>query len=200
LVTLLVATPACASQGALYRYPTGGRGVDQRAYTVGYDEGRQHGEQDARRRRSFDYHRHDDYRDADDGYRGGGDRNSYRSRFRQGFVAGYNDGYRQYSQGGYSQGGYPQGRYPRGPSPQGGYGSTNHYGSSPAAQSGYRDGYEQGRDDARDRDRFDPVGARRYRSGDQDYDRRYGSRDDYKREYRAAFQTGYEQGYRGWRR
>ena len=192
LAALVFSTPACASQGALYRYPSAARGVDQRAYSIGYDEGRQRGEQDARRRRSFDYQRHGDYRNADAGYRGNGDRRGYRSVFRQGFVAGYNDGYRQYSQGGYSQGGYPQGPYA-----QGGYGSADNYASSPAAQNGYRDGYEQGRNDARSGNRFDPVGARRYRSGDQDYDRRYGSRDGYKREYRAAFQAGYEQGYRG---
>jgi hypothetical protein len=200
LAALVFSTPACASQGALYRYPSGARGVDQRAYSTGYDEGRQRGEQDARRRRSFDYQRHGDYRDAGAGYRGNGDRSSYRSVFRQGFVAGYNDGYRRYSQGGYSQGGYPQGRYPQGGYPQDGYGSAGNYASSPAAQNGYRDGYEQGRNDARGGSRFDPVGARRYRSGDQDYDRRHGSRDDYKREYRAAFQAGYEQGYRGSRR
>ena len=194
LAALISSTPACASQGALYRYPSTARGVDQRAYSTGYDEGRQRGEQDARRHRRFDYQRHDDYRDADAGYRGNRDRDSYRSVFRQGFVAGYNDGYRQYSQGGYPPNGYPQGPYP-----QGGYGS-GYYASSPAAQNGYRDGYDQGRDDARDRRRFDPVGARRYRSGDQDYDRRHGSRDGYKREYRAAFQAGYEQGYRGSRR
>lgn len=225
LAALVFSTPACASQGAMYRYPSAARGVDQRAYSIGYDEGRQRGEQDARRRRSFDYQRHGDYRNADAGYRGYGDRSSYRSVFRQGFVAGYDDGYRRYSQGGYSQGGYPQGRYPQGgypqgpypqgsypqgsypqggypqdPYPQGGYGSAGNYGRSPAAQNGYRDGYEQGRNDARRGSRFDPVGARRYRSGDQDYDRRYGSRDGYKREYRAALQAGYEQGYRGQRR
>ena len=197
LAALVFSTPACASQGALYRYPSGARGVDQRAYSTGYDAGRQRGEQDARRRRSFDYQRHDDYRDADTGYRGYGDRSSYHSVFRQGFMAGYNDGYRRYSQRGYPQGGYSQGRYPQGGCPQGGYGGAGTYASSPAAQNGYRDGYEQGRNDARGGSRFDPVGARRYRSGDLDYDRRYGSRDDYKREYRAAFQTGYEHGYRG---
>jgi hypothetical protein len=65
---------------------------------------------------------------------------------------------------------------------------------------GYRDGYEQGRSDARDRDRYDPVRASRYRSGDHEYNSRYGSREDYKREYRAAFQLGYDQGYRESRR
>ena len=71
---------------------------------------------------------------------------------------------------------------------------------SPASENGYRDGYAQGRDDARDGDRHDPVRASRYRSGDHDYNGRYGSRDDYKREYRAAFVQGYEQGYRESRR
>ena len=85
----------------------------------------------------------------------------------------YDDGYRR-------GGGYPVYR-----------------GQSRAAEIGFRDGIEAGRDDARRRERFDPVRARRYRSADHDYDRRYGSRDDYKREYRSAFQAGYEQGYRG---
>jgi hypothetical protein len=69
-----------------------------------------------------------------------------------------------------------------------------------AYENGFRDGVEAGRDDARHHERFDPIRAKRYRQGDHDYDRRYGSRDDYQREYRAAFQQGYEQGYRQFRR
>jgi hypothetical protein len=69
---------------------------------------------------------------------------------------------------------------------------------SPASQSGFQDGVEQGQRDARDGRRFDPVRAGRYRQGDHDYDRRYGSREDYKREYRSAFQQGYSQGYGRW--
>jgi hypothetical protein len=65
---------------------------------------------------------------------------------------------------------------------------------------GFKDGVDAGRDDARHHERFDPIRARRYREGDHNYDRRYGSRDDYKREYRAGFQQGYEQGYRQYRR
>jgi hypothetical protein len=73
-------------------------------------------------------------------------------------------------------------------------------GPSRAAEIGYRDGIEAGRDDARHRERFDPVRARRYRSADHDYDRRYGSRDEYAREYRANFERGYRNGYEGARR
>jgi hypothetical protein len=68
-----------------------------------------------------------------------------------------------------------------------------------AERNGYRDGVDAGRDDARHRERFDPVRSHRYRDGDHDYDRRYGSRDEYRREYRAAFERGYREGY-GYRR
>ena len=47
---------------------------------------------------------------------------------------------------------------------------------------------------------FDPIRSNRYRSGDHEYDSRYGSKDEYKRVYRDAFQRGYEQGYRENRR
>lgn len=83
--------------------------------------------------------------------------------------------------------GHPRAGYPP-PVQRGGYVSV-------AARSGYRDGIEAGRSDARHRERFDPVRAKRYREGDRDYDRRYGPRDDYKRDYRAAFEQGYREGY-----
>src|SRR5206468_1335999 len=130
-VGVAVATPACAAQ--TYGYPGGGYGgyardLERRAYDNGYREGVQEGQRDARRGRDFSYQRHDEYRDADLGFR--------RS-----------------------------------------------------------DGIEAGRSDARDRERFDPIRAKRYREGDHDYDSRYGSREDYKREYRAAFEQGYRVGY-----
>jgi hypothetical protein len=83
----------------------------------------------------------------------------------------------------------PRAGYPPPPPPRAAYVSA-------AARNGYRDGIDAGRNDARHRERFDPVRARRYREGDHDYDRRYGPRDDYKREYRSAFERGYEDGYR----
>jgi hypothetical protein len=187
---VLVAASGCAAAGPYYPGRSS-RQIDQRAYDNGFVEGRAHGIDDARDRRPFDYDRHRAYRNADAGYRGYGDRGAYRSLYREGFAAGYAEGYRR--AGGSSRGGYPA----RGGSPSRGpiYGSAPRYGS-PAAQVGYRDGFDQGRRDRADRKRHDPVRASRYRSGDHDYDRRYGSRDDYKREYRAAFIHGYNEGYR----
>lgn len=193
VVVLLSATTACASSGFYRPYSSPRRVVDDRAYARGYDEGRLRGELDARSNRNFDYGRHREYRNADVGYRGYGDRGDYRAVFRQGFVEGYNDGFRRYSRQGYA---YPAPPVYRGNYPPASYPGNRNRGFSPAAQNGYRDGYEQGREDGRDRDRYDPVRAGRYRDGDRGYDRRYGSVEDYKREYRAAFQQGYEQGYR----
>lgn len=204
LIGVGVATPACAAQ--TYGYPGGrnggyGRELERRAYDTGYREGVQEGRNDARRGRDFSYSRHDEYRDADDGYRRGTvDRDSYRRSFRQGFQTGYSESFNRYAR---SNGRYPRdNNSPRGntnPGDRGGY--SNGYPSnrgvfrSPAADTGYRDGLEGGRSDARDRGRFDPVRAKRYREGDHDYDGRYGSREDYKREYRAAFEQGYREGY-----
>ena len=84
--------------------------------------------------------------------------------------------------------GYPRAGYPPPPPSREVYVSA-------AARTGYRDGVDAGRDDARHRDRFDPARARRYRDGDHDYDRRYGPRDEYKRDYRSAFERGYRDGY-----
>ena len=51
-------------------------------------------------------------------------------------------------------------------------------------------------EDARDGDRFDPVRAKDYRDGDNGYDRRYGTRDQWKVAYRDGSKAGYERGYR----
>ncbi len=63
-------------------------------------------------------------------------------------------------------------------------------------QGGERDGYEKGREDARDNDSYDPVRHSWYRSGDRGYNNRYGTRNDYKLVYRDGFESGYERGYR----
>jgi hypothetical protein len=185
-----VATPACAADGVFVGYRQNSRGADNRVYDAGYKRGFEDGRHDARDRRPSDYSRHDEYRKADRG-----DRRIDARIFRDGFVAGYNDGYRRYARD--DRDGWRGNQRPelgRGPSNRdGGF-------RSPASENGYRDGYAQGRDDARDGDRNDPARASRYRSGDHDYNGRYGPRDDYKRDYRAAFVQGYEQGYRESRR
>ena len=200
---LSLATTACAGTTYDQRYPVFDGG-DRTYYDGGFRDGRESGVDDARRGRSYDVTRHGEYREN----HRGNDPGDLRA-FRDGFAAGYDEGYRLYAR----DSGNPRGRYPSAstypyPSPpastyprqQGPYYGV--YGgryASPAAQNGYRDGLEEGRHAADDRDRFDPVGEKQYRKGDHDYKKQYGSRDEYKREYRAAFQQGYNEGYRGYR-
>jgi hypothetical protein len=187
----LLTTSACAS-GGYYRYPVPGiRQMDEGAYRNGYEQGRVQGENDARRGLSFNVGRHGEYRNAQSGYGGYGNRNEYRQVFRQGFEAGYDDGYRRDARDSRNPS-QSQGPGYRGADRGRGLGADRR---SPAAANGFRDGLEQGQRDVRDRRPFDPVRASRYRSGDHDYNNRYGSRDEYKREYRSAFQQGYAQGY-----
>jgi hypothetical protein len=101
LAVVSLAAPACAAQTYGYGYPRGGRDggvyardLERRAYDNGYREGLEEGRNDARHDRNYSYQRHDEYRDADDGYRrGDGDREFYRRSYRQGFQAGYNEAY-----------------------------------------------------------------------------------------------------------
>ena len=62
--------------------------------------------------------------------------------------------------------------------------------------NGYRDGLEKGREDANDRDSYDPVRHSWYRNGERGYNSRYGSRETYKLTYRDGFERGYEEAYR----
>lgn len=184
------------------------RGRFQQMYAQGFQAGLREGERDARGRRGRDYDRHNDYR------RGGGwgnSRSGEAEAFRRGFADGYGEAYSRYDRGRndrYPQRGYPS--YPTYPSypgqgypdrgypgqgyPGGGYGGG--YDNSPAAQRGFDDGYREGQDAGRDNDRYDPVREKRYRDGDNGYNGRYGSRDQYKQEYRHAFRQGYDRGYR----
>ena len=192
VATVLLAAPACAS-GVLYpqRYPVGDR--DDRAYyNRGFREGQEAGIEDVRRGRSYNVRRHDEYRDN----RRGNDRGDLRA-FRDGFEAGYDEAYRRLVRGDY-------GRDPRRDAPraQGPYVDRDARSriASPAADRGYRDGFDAGQRAARNGDRYDPVREKRYREGDHDYEGRDGSREVYKREYRDAFQQGYDAGFRGGRR
>ncbi|HEY0875607.1 MAG TPA: hypothetical protein VGD94_19175 [Vicinamibacterales bacterium] len=185
--TLAVFSLACAVpvSGQWGRHDTRygyGSSVDRIAYDNGLREGRREGERDGRRGARFRYEDASAYRRGDLGYRREyGNVNRYRQAFREGFASGYADGYRRYSRGGV----YP-------PSGSGRY--------TTAFDIGARDGFEKGREDARDGDRFDPRRHKWYREGDRNYNSRYGPRERYKDEYRRGFLAGYERGYREWRR
>ena len=60
---------------------------------------------------------------------------------------------------------------------------------------GYREGIQRGADDARDGQRFEPERDRVYRDGDNGYNGRYGSREQYRIEFRRGFTSGYREGY-----
>ena len=66
---------------------------------------------------------------------------------------------------------------------------------SAAEQSGYRDGLVKGREDADDRDSYDPNRHAWYRSADRGYESRYGTKDSYQMEYRRGFLEGYNAAY-----
>ena len=188
------------------------------AYDNGYREGVREGDRDARGRDAFNFQDERTWQRADKGYnRSLGDRWRYEQSFRTGFEAGYNDGYRRYAPNdGY--GGRPGSVYPNTRDNNYGYGypGQNPYGypgpngrypngggydyayASPAHANGVRDGYEKGREDARDRDPFDPRRHKWYREGDHDYKSSYGSRQRYEDVYRRGFSEGYDRGYREW--
>ncbi len=86
---------------------------------------------------------------------------------------------------------YPESRYPYPDR----YPGERRYGSVPF-DNGYKDGYDKGREDARDNDAYDPVRHSRYRSADRGYDRGYGTKEEYKDRYREGFRAGYDSGYR----
>jgi hypothetical protein len=66
----------------------------------------------------------------------------------------------------------------------------------PAFAHGYADGFKHAQEDRKERRRYDPVGHRDYREGDQGFSASYGSRDAYRDNYRAGFRAGYDAGYR----
>jgi len=194
VVALAFASQACAQSTWPARQGYGNAGEVRRvAYDRGFREGVREGERDARSRDGFRYQDERAFQRADVGYnRNFGSVERYRTFFREGFVDGYTDGYQRYAPRYGSGRNVPYGN--RGPA----------YGYPPAGDARYlsaydvgmRDGFEKGREDARDRDRFDARRHTWYRDAERGYDRRYGSRERYRDEYRRGFLTGYEQGYR----
>lgn len=166
------------------------------AYDNGYREGIREGERDARRGDRFEFRDERTFRDGDKGYRRQyGDRERYRQAFRSGYAAGYSDAYQRLA-GRDNRRWERDGRY-RGDAGYGYGGYRNGgYAYAPAFESGARDGYEKGVEDARKNRSFDPVRHKWYRDAERHYRGEYGSRDQYRDIYRRGFQQGYERGYR----
>jgi len=197
--TLLIAVSACAALAA----PAGAQ-IGSHAYDRGYQEGVTQGERDAHDHHAYNIENNRVYRDGDRGYdKHDGSRDLYRNDFRRGFSSGYRDGYdrtnvavrrypndRVYGDSRVYRDGQPgiwNGN--DGPQARRGY-------QEPAFARGYSDGWQQGIDDGRDRDRYDPARHGEYKSADHGYERNYGSKDTYKNNYRSGFRQGYEEGYR----
>jgi hypothetical protein len=190
---LFLAAPVAAQYAEPRRYPGQGSGWndDRYAYQNGFRAGEREGERDGRDRRDYGFKRDDAYENGDQGFRGG-DRGDYKRDFRRGYEAGYDQGYRRHNRGG--GGGWGNGG---GWSGGGDWGRPSPGGIVRAGyDNGFRDGQQEGRDDARRNRRFDPAGSRWYRSGDRDYNSGYGPRDAYRSAYRDGFRAGYERGYR----
>jgi len=83
-----------------YGYGSGYGNVNSVPYRNGYQDGLEKGREDGRDRDSFDPVRHSRYRSADHGYNGRyGSKTDYKLIYRDGFEAGYRDGYAQYRGG-----------------------------------------------------------------------------------------------------
>lgn len=64
-----------------------------------------------------------------------------------------------------------------------------------AYDNGFREGLEEGQNDARRNRDFSPQRHSEFRDADQGYHRDYGDREFYRRNYRQGFQTGYAEAY-----
>lgn len=174
LTTLGVGVFALLMSGACAVYAQDWRGGPSSStarahFERGYRDGLRAGETDARRGERFNFTDERNWQRARGDY-----------AFREGFERGYAEGYRR-------RGGYVGDRG------RGGYGGTY---ANPAAARGFEDGYKRGYDDGRDGDRYNPIGERDYRDGDNGYDRRFGTREQWKIAYREGFRAGYDRGYR----
>lgn len=127
----------------------------QQELNSGYQQGIQTGASDAQRNKSYSPQRSKYYQKAGS------------VPFREGFVRGYDQGYRQYA-GGYRN----NGRY-------GGYG----YGNQQELNRGYQQGLETGASDGQRGQSYDPQRSRHYRNASTT-------------DFREGFVRGYDEGYR----
>jgi len=146
-------------------------GYDNQQIQQGFQYGVNTGASDAQRRQSYSPQRSRYYRDAPT------------QAFRDGFVRGYDQGYRQYAgaygnNGGYRNDGYYGNR---------GYGNDPYYGNggynNQELNAGYQQGLNIGADDSRRNKSYSPERSRYYRNSST-------------QAYREGFVRGYDVGYR----
>jgi hypothetical protein len=167
LVTVVMAIPSMHAQDR-----RAASSQYDRAYLIGFNDGAR----DGRRGQAFEYDHETQLRRAT-------------IEYRRGYTDGYRDGYVRNRRGSLDM--RPRGEH-GGPLP----GSRRGAISDPAFSRGQSEGFRQGFEDGRGRNRYDPVRHREYRDGDAGYFSGYGTRDGYRNNYRDGFRQGYEEGYR----
>jgi hypothetical protein len=142
-------------------------GYNSQQIQQGFQYGVNTGASDAQRRQSYSPQRSRYYRDAPT------------QAFRDGFVRGYDQGYRQYA-GAYGNGGYRNdGYYGNRSGGYGGYGGYNNQ----ELNAGYQQGLNTGADDGRRNRSYSPERSRYFQNAST-------------QAYREGFVRGYDQGYR----
>ena len=148
------------------------RGYGNQALNQGYQAGLQTGASDAQRGQSYSPQRSRYYRDASS------------QPFRNGFVRGYEAGFRQYA--GNNNGGYNNGTYNNGTYNNGGYNNDGYNNGGNANQmalnQGYQAGVQTGASDAQRGQSYSPQRSHYYKDA-----RSQAFRDGFVRGYDAGF-------------
>ena len=144
-------------------------GYNNQQLQAGYQYGVNTGASDGQQRKSYSPQRSHYYKEA------------RTQAFRDGFVRGYDQGYRQYA-GVYGNGGYRNGGYYPNNYPNGGYGGYGGY-DNQQLNAGYQQGINTGASDGRSNKSYSPERSRYYQNAST-------------QAFREGFVRGYDEGYR----
>lgn len=220
VVGLFLSILLSLSVAARARERYGQQSSQQIVYQYGYQDGLQTGRDSNAQGVQYNFHT-EDFRYADRGYDPSmGEHDDFQKAYRNGYRAGYDDGYYgrgvRYDDNGYGRNDGDPNAYRNDNRDYGyvnqdygyenrgyrdanrGYGYENRgYGyQNPASDFGYRDGLEQGQKDRYKGKEFRPRKNDRFEDADHGYHKEFGAKNFYKEQYRRAFVRGYEDGYR----
>jgi hypothetical protein len=166
---------AATSTTADAQWRRGTYGNNNQEQQQGYQYGVNTGASDAQHRQSYSPQRSHYYRDTSS------------QAFRDGFVRGYDQGFRQYAGNvGYGNGGYRNdGSYGNGGYGNGGYGNGGY--NNQEINRGYQQGINTGANDGRANKSYSPQRSRYYQNAST-------------QAFRDGFVRGYDQGYRQYSR